>query len=175
MQACQTNDRPEFQIARASGANDRCKQPSMQDQLHMVAPSPARFSYHKPLNDNLLCAICKSAFQEPVETPCGHVFCAACLAEWLAQEQVYVIFNSTARFTNQRCPMDKLPVKIDDVRPVNRALTSLMDTLDVQCAHCQVMTARANIDRHYRLECQSSRAIESRKKSMVLSLPQGIG
>lgn len=34
-----------------------------------------------------VCAICTSVPRSPVDTPCGHLFCQQCLAEWVAKRQ----------------------------------------------------------------------------------------
>ncbi|KAK5170607.1 uncharacterized protein LTR77_005196 [Saxophila tyrrhenica] len=49
----------------------------------------------KEIKDDEMCGICTEVLTEPVLTPCGHLFCTACLKQW---------FNGVQRKT---CPMDR--------------------------------------------------------------------
>ncbi|KXT01947.1 hypothetical protein AC578_2568 [Pseudocercospora eumusae] len=51
------------------------------------------------------CPICREAFQDPHETPCGHVFCRECICQWLMR--------------TKSCPFDRKRLTVLDVMPVS--------------------------------------------------------
>lgn len=48
-----------------------------------------------------ICAICEDILDDPVETPCKHEFCRACLLEWIPFQP--------------RCPLDDKPLSKEDI------------------------------------------------------------
>ena len=42
--------------------------------------------FESPVDEELLCAICKGVFQDPVMAHCEHVFCSSCIEEWLKRQ-----------------------------------------------------------------------------------------
>uniref|UniRef100_A0A8B9IYC0 RING-type domain-containing protein n=1 Tax=Amazona collaria TaxID=241587 RepID=A0A8B9IYC0_9PSIT len=71
-------------------------------------PSPRR----------LQCKLCGRVLEEPLSTPCGHVFCAGCLLPWAARRR--------------RCPLRCRPLAAAELRPV-LPLRSLVQKLEVKC------------------------------------------
>ncbi|XP_035216202.1 RING finger protein 151-like, partial [Stegodyphus dumicola] len=47
--------------------------------------------FEPPPDDELICSVCRGVFCEPVQCPCHHVFCRACITKWLQ--------------TNRNCPV----------------------------------------------------------------------
>ncbi|OXB76724.1 UNVERIFIED_CONTAM: hypothetical protein H355_000272 [Colinus virginianus] len=77
---------------------------------------PARFA--APVAAELQCKLCGRVLEEPLSTPCGHVFCAGCLLPWAARRR--------------RCPLRCRPLAAAELRPV-LPLRSLVQKLEVRC------------------------------------------
>jgi hypothetical protein len=77
-----------------------------------------RFNTH--VDDEFLCVICKMVLENAVQSPqCEHSFCYECIKEWL-------LINST-------CPVDRHPLKCDDLKPAARSLRNLLSKLEIKC------------------------------------------
>ncbi|XP_054069646.1 PDZ domain-containing RING finger protein 4 isoform X2 [Rissa tridactyla] len=77
---------------------------------------PSRFA--APVAAELQCQLCRRVLEEPLSTPCGHVFCAGCLLPWAARRR--------------RCPLSCRPLAAAELRPV-LPLRSLVQKLEVKC------------------------------------------
>lgn len=77
---------------------------------------PSRFA--GPVAAELRCGLCGRVLEEPLSTPCGHVFCAGCLLPWAARRR--------------RCPLRCRPLAAAELRPV-LPLRSLVQKLRVKC------------------------------------------
>lgn len=64
------------------------------------------------------CKLCGQVLEEPLCTPCGHVFCASCLLPWAARRR--------------RCPLQCQPLEPSELYRV-LPLRSLIRKLRVQC------------------------------------------
>lgn len=64
------------------------------------------------------CKLCGQVLEEPLCTPCGHVFCASCLLPWAARRR--------------RCPLQCQPLAPGDLYRV-LPLRSLVQKLRIQC------------------------------------------
>jgi len=73
------------------------------------------------VDEEFNCAICISVLVNPVDTPCGHVFCDTCIRECLVRQQI--------------CPMDREPLTTNMVRPSGRAFKNLLGKLQSYCEH----------------------------------------
>lgn len=40
-------------------------------------------SFVEPVDETLICRICRKVLNSPRRTPCGHVFCLSCLSSWI--------------------------------------------------------------------------------------------
>ncbi|XP_005105312.2 E3 ubiquitin-protein ligase NRDP1 [Aplysia californica] len=75
------------------------------------------------VNDGLLCSICRDVLEEPLQAPCEHAFCRACIQGWLVNECT--------------CPEDRQPLFLSDLRPLFRYMRNDLDRLQL---HCQYFT-----------------------------------
>lgn len=61
----------------------------------MNKENEAAFEYVEEPSSYLHCSICSDIFDKPIRLPCGHSFCAACIAEWSKVQPI--------------CPLDRRP------------------------------------------------------------------
>jgi len=80
-------------------------------------------TYKLEPSEHLVCPICRNVFVEPVQTECGHIFCQMCI--------------TTALYTSRTCPVDRRPMTIEDLKPVHRVISNLLDDLQVRCINSQ--------------------------------------
>nr|XP_035971288.1 PDZ domain-containing RING finger protein 4 isoform X1 [Halichoerus grypus] len=74
--------------------------------------------FAEAVDPDFKCKLCGQVLEEPLCTPCGHVFCASCLLPWVARQR--------------RCPLQCQPLapgKLYRVLP----LRSLIQKLRIQC------------------------------------------
>ena len=105
---------------------------------------------HAP-DSNLVCLICHSPFDRPVQLVCGHFFCRDCLDHaWATQHQHH---------HRRTCPTCRQHVDPDkDTRPVPKIVETMLDELLVRCpnakAGCEWADQRANVYDHVMLYCE---------------------
>ena len=61
------------------------------------------YDYVTPVDDDLMCLICRQPLVDPVDTDCGHTFCRQCALN-------YLTLKST-------CPLDRRPLDAARLRP----------------------------------------------------------
>ena len=66
------------------------------------------FDYRDEVDEDMTCQICLQPFVEPLDTPCGHTFCRACLLSYLK--------------VNPMCPLDRKPLNEMVCQPSNLVL-----------------------------------------------------
>ena len=77
-----------------------------------------------------MCQICLQPFVQPVDTPCGHTFCHACMNSYLKVNRqtrnkrsiAYLLKMVFAPQVNQMCPLDRKPVNEMSISPSNLVL-----------------------------------------------------
>ena len=79
-------------------------------------------SFITNIDQNLVCDICTSVFDQAVITTCGHSFCKSCLSLWLATPE------------NNTCPTCRSYVSKHDLIP-NISVRNLVGTLLVRCGN----------------------------------------
>jgi hypothetical protein len=156
-----TSSRPQMRSSLSSSTSEssdddiperlQCSSSSCQDRQDV--PRGPRLDlrdleYLDPYDENLNCAICRSAFIEPVIIDCNHVFCRGCLAQSIAHSAT--------------CPIDRLPLDLptDGSQPYKARLMphivqNQLDNLRVKCpnSRCEHICARSLIEHHFIVDC----------------------
>lgn len=60
------------------------------------------------VNEGLLCCVCRDVLERPLQAPCEHAYCSACISSWLVHH------NS--------CPEDRLPLDAGSLKPLYRCV-----------------------------------------------------
>ena len=79
-----------------------------------------RFVDQGSIVQDVICSICTDVVQEPVQTPCDHVFCSECIIRWLEEDR-------------RTCPIDRQPLTFEALKPPNRVITQLINKLTIRC------------------------------------------
>lgn len=67
----------------------------------------------------LICCICTNVFEEPMESPCQHVFCTECISRWL-------LLRNT-------CPTCRRPLRAHEMKPPLPLLKNIIGRLRIRC------------------------------------------
>ena len=81
-----------------------------------------RFVERETIVEDIICSICKDVVQEPVQTPCDHVFCSECIILWLEEGR-------------RNCPIDRQELTFEGLKPPNRVITQLINKLTIRCTN----------------------------------------
>lgn len=76
------------------------------------------------VNEGLLCCVCRDVLEDPLQSPCEHVFCSTCIHAWLVN--------------HHNCPEDRLPLSIAALRPLYRYLCRLTGNTTIVMANIVV-------------------------------------
>lgn len=71
------------------------------------------------VDEEFVCSICLSVFEDPVNGPCGHVFCNKCITSWIP-----INVNS--------CPIDKKPLFKRELQPACLPFRRLISRLELK-------------------------------------------
>lgn len=77
-----------------------------------------------PINEGLLCCICRDVLEDPVQSPCEHAYCKTCIEAWLVHET--------------RCPEDRKPLALSNLKPLFRYMKNDLNQLQIKCVNCIV-------------------------------------
>ncbi|XP_051543336.1 ligand of Numb protein X 2-like isoform X3 [Myxocyprinus asiaticus] len=108
------------------------------------------YNYRLEVDDDLVCHICLQPLVQPLDTPCGHTFCARCLRSFL-QERDF-------------CPLDRAYLQLQVCRRSSILVHKLLDKLSVICPltpTCSLSMPRCDLEAHLKHRCpgtQSQRA-----------------
>eukprot|EP00756_Hemistasia_phaeocysticola_P058962 Hpha_TRINITY_DN3564_c0_g1::TRINITY_DN3564_c0_g1_i1::g.25761::m.25761 len=97
------------------------------------------FTWVDNVPDDYRCSICLEPWADPRETPCEHVYCAACLASVVARSPSAAV-----------CPECRTPLRTEDLRQPTRILRQQLARFQVACAHpgCTWKGQRGDFDGH---------------------------
>ena len=90
------------------------------------------------VDSELICCICTGVLQDPVESPCRHVFCTSCVKPWINK-------NST-------CPQCRGKIYEKDLKPVVPILKNIIDKQKICCEYkengCEEVVTIEALQRH---------------------------
>jgi len=100
-------------------------------------------NYLSAVDHNLYCPICRSPLVDPVYTTCLHTFCSACISKALERSQT--------------CPVDRTPLRAEDVSPAPIMIANLVNELAVLCPNselgCPFTCSRYLVEAHLSHDC----------------------
>lgn len=67
------------------------------------------------VNEGLLCCVCRDVLERPLQAPCEHAYCSACISSWLLH--------------HHSCPEDRLPLDVGSLKPLYRSVYICVDLL----------------------------------------------
>ncbi|KAG9330657.1 hypothetical protein JZ751_023424 [Albula glossodonta] len=109
------------------------------------------YNYQLEVDDDLVCHICLQPLVQPLDTPCGHTFCARCLRSFLQEKDF--------------CPLDRARLQLKLCRRSSILVHKLLDKLSVSCPYaptCPLSMPRCDLEAHLTHRCpgtQSQRAV----------------
>ncbi|CAL9705785.1 unnamed protein product [Knipowitschia caucasica] len=90
------------------------------------------------VNEGLLCCVCRDVLERPLQAPCEHAFCSACISSWLVH--------------HSSCPEDRLPLESGSLKPLYRYMRNDLNRLQIRCVNadqgCEVVCSLENIHPH---------------------------
>ncbi|KAK4692284.1 hypothetical protein P7C70_g9164, partial [Phenoliferia sp. Uapishka_3] len=109
----------------------------------MDSSESTSYEYFDPVNSSLECAICRQPFLSPSMSPsCQHIFCHHCITR--------------ALLTSKTCPIDRSPLREEELVEAPRIVRQMVGELKVRCANaergCERVCERALLEGHLR-EC----------------------
>ena len=103
---------------------------------------------------DLICSICTNVLEDPVQTPCSHVFCKKCIQKWLDTG-------------SNNCPIDRELLTLDLLRPESRITMRRLNRLSIRCKNystgCRLMSLLEDMPRlmeHEANDCNVAEYIE---------------
>lgn len=99
---------------------------------HHARHEPHVYDYCGAVDDELSCHICLQPLVSPLDTPCGHTFCAGCLVPYLSQQQ-------------HSCPICRQRLTTQSCRTSPLVLHRLLDKLLVKCPNAATSTSASSV------------------------------
>ena len=116
---------------------------------------------------NLMCAICRSPFVDPVRLECEHVFCSRCV------NQAMISQETDTRIHNLTCPSCRRLIKKSRIAPGPKILSHILDDLPVRCPlkseGCIEAIPRSSVQQHVDKYCAYSE-VECPADACLLSI-----
>ncbi|KAJ4925318.1 hypothetical protein JOQ06_018053 [Pogonophryne albipinna] len=105
------------------------------------------YNYRLEVDDDLVCHICLQPLVQPLDTPCGHTFCARCLRSFLKERDF--------------CPLDRTRLQLPACRRSSILVHKLLDKLSVSCPLtpvCTLSMPRCDLEAHLKHRCPGTRS-----------------
>lgn len=103
------------------------------------------YTYTEDVDDDLICHICLQALLDPLDTPCGHTYCTACLTNFLVEKDF--------------CPVDRKPLVLQHCKRSSILVNKLVNKLLVTCPfsdHCTEVLQRCDLEQHFQTSCKGA-------------------
>jgi len=107
-----------------------------------------RFIAKESIVDEFICAICTDVVENPVQTPCQHLFCNECIRRWINEG-------------HRTCPEDRQALTANVLKTPNRLTNQFLNKLIVRCKNftdgCRLMSTYEDMPQlceHERSQCQ---------------------
>ncbi|XP_037836307.1 RING finger protein 151 isoform X2 [Kryptolebias marmoratus] len=75
------------------------------------------------VNEGLLCCVCRDVLERPLQAPCEHAYCGACISSWLLH--------------HHSCPEDRLPLDVSSLKPLYRYMRNDLNRLQIRCVNAE--------------------------------------
>ena len=117
------------------------------------------FYYTSPVPCDLQCPICSDVLQNPVVTPCQHLFCEHDLLQWFVRAP-----DDQGDKPSQRCPQCNTVCAPDSIQPAGRIINNILGDLERRCAHpdCNWKGTADNYERHCKSCVEEQHTSESK-------------
>ena len=109
---------------------------------------------------DLICSICTNVLEDPVQTPCSHVFCRKCIQKWLDTG-------------SNNCPIDRELLTLDLLKPESRITMRRLNRYSIRCKNystgCRLMSFLEDMPKlmeHEANDCNVAEYIEGIMKEM---------
>lgn len=116
-----------------------------------------------PVSAHLLCPLCLDVLQDPVETPCQHLFC---------EKELLDFYAKTGRTC---CPVDNLPIDAKEIRRPGRVILSLLGELERYCDYksegCTWTGQQNSLESHLK-GCCFNRELLREKEERIAALEE---
>ncbi|GAA6220712.1 RING finger protein 151-like [Lates japonicus] len=90
------------------------------------------------VNEGLLCCVCRDVLERPLQAPCEHAYCSACISSWLLH--------------HHSCPEDRLPLDVASLKPLYRYMRNDLNRLQIRCVNagqgCEVVCSLESLHTH---------------------------
>ncbi|XP_059194411.1 RING finger protein 151 [Centropristis striata] len=95
------------------------------------------------VNEGLLCCVCRDVLERPLQAPCEHAYCSACISSWLVH--------------HHSCPEDRLPLDVGSLKPLYRYMRNDLNRLQIRCVNagqgCEAVCSLETLHAHEE-ECE---------------------
>ena len=96
------------------------------------------FVHPERISSQLICPICTSVLERPVQTPTEHLFCEDELLEWMTRSQM--------------CPVTNMKLDPDTIKKPGRIIMNMLSELEMYCPNkihgCQWVGSCDQVDSH---------------------------
>ncbi|MED6267997.1 hypothetical protein CHARACLAT_017804 [Characodon lateralis] len=90
------------------------------------------------VNEGLLCCVCRDVLERPLQAPCEHAYCSACISSWLLH--------------HHSCPEDRQSLDVSSLRPLYRYMRNDLNRLQIRCVNagqgCEVVCSLESLHTH---------------------------